>query len=142
MGGSLPRAILESELRPYVTETSRVPLDGPEIRLPAGPAVVLGMAFHELATNAVKYGSLSVAAGRVEVEWHLGVSGDETLLAVEWCELDGPEVEAQPSPGFGSRLLRQTIVGELAGQLEVRFAPEGLCCTIAVPIRLSERKTA
>jgi two-component sensor histidine kinase len=61
---------------------------------------------------------------------------------VEWCELGGPMLEARPSPGFGSRLLRQTITRELAGQLDLRFEREGVCCTLAVPIGTADQQAA
>ena len=112
------------------------------MQLPARSAVVLGMAFHELATNAVKHGALSAAEGRVQVEWSVQGQADETTLTLNWCETDGPELTAQPVLGFGSRLLRQTITRELAGQLDIRFDPQGLSCTMIVPLVSSERQAA
>ncbi|GEO18614.1 sensor histidine kinase [Microvirga aerophila] len=140
-GASL-RTILETELGPYTTPSSRIRIDGPEIDLPARVAVVLGMAFHELTTNAVKYGALSSPSGRVTVEWTVDEHGDEANLAIDWCELGGPTLEVRPNPGFGSRLLRQTITRELAGQLDLRFEREGVCCAIAVPLGSSSRQHA
>jgi two-component sensor histidine kinase len=133
-GASL-RTILDAELMPYAGDSSRVRLDGPEVDLPARLAVVLGMAFHELATNAAKYGALSTASGRVQVDWKSEDVGEAVILTIEWCEIDGPVLETEPSPGFGSRLLRQTITRELAGQLDLRYERDGVCCTIAVPIK-------
>jgi two-component sensor histidine kinase len=104
------------------------------VQLPPKLAVVLGMAFHELTTNAAKYGALSSDSGRVLVDWRLDGSGEEGTLNVDWCEVDGPIVEAQPSPGFGSRLLRQTITQELGGRLDLRFERNGACCRIAIPL--------
>ena len=130
-GASL-RIILETELRPYATAAARIQLNGPELRLPPRQAVVLGMAFHELATNAVKHGALS-ASGRVQVDWRVENHGAGAVLAIDWCELGGPVPQRAPSPGFGSRLLRQTITHELAGQLDLRFEREGVCCAITVP---------
>lgn len=132
-GASL-RTILEAEFKPYATDSTRVRLDGPAIDLPARLAVVLGMAFHELVTNAVKYGALSRASGRVQVDWKVNGHGEGATLTIDWCELEGPALEIEPRPGFGSRLLRQTITQELAGQLDLRYEREGLCCTITVPI--------
>jgi PAS domain S-box-containing protein len=132
-GASL-RTILATELRPYANTASRVRLDGPPVQLPPKLAVVLGMAFHELTTNAAKYGALSSDSGRVLVDWRLDGSGEEGTLNVDWCEVDGPIVEAQPSPGFGSRLLRQTITQELGGRLDLRFERNGACCRIAIPL--------
>jgi PAS domain S-box-containing protein len=139
-GASL-RTILETELGPYAT-AGRVRLDGPEVHLDARPAVVLGMAVHELTTNAVKHGALAVASGRVQVDWKIDDRGGEAVLAIDWCELGGPALAAQPSPGFGSRLLRQTITRELAGQLDIRFEREGVCCTIAVPLGSTGQQAA
>jgi PAS domain S-box-containing protein len=135
-GASL-RTVLQTELQPYATTASRIRLDGPNLRLPPKPAVVLGMAFHELTTNAAKYGALSVPAGHVQVEWKAEGQGHDIALTIEWCERGGPVLEAQPNPGFGSRLLRQTITRELAGQLSVRYEHEGVCCTIVVPVEAS-----
>ncbi|MEE1613735.1 sensor histidine kinase [Microvirga sp. CF3016] len=140
-GASL-RAILETELLPYATGASRIRLSGPELRLPPKPAVVLGMAFHELATNAVKYGALSTPSGWVQVDWAIQEQGHEAMLTLEWCELEGPVIEMQPRPGFGSRLLRQTITRELAGHLDIRFEREGVRCTMVVPIEPAERHAA
>ncbi len=140
-GASL-RTLLETEFGPYLTPASRVLLDGPEVHLAPKPAVVLGMAFHELATNAAKYGALSALSGRVRVDWTLKNRGEGSTLTIEWCELDGPALEAPSSPGFGSRLLRQTITHELAGRLDLRFEREGVCCTIAIPIETPDRQAA
>jgi len=140
-GASL-RTILEAEFKPYAADSPHVRLDGPEVDLPARLAVVLGMAFHELAINAVKHGALSTASGRLQVDWTVVDHGERKTLTVDWCELDGPVLEVEPSPGFGSRLLRQTITQELAGQLDLRYKREGVCCTIAVPIGSAGEQTA
>jgi PAS domain S-box-containing protein len=140
-GASL-RTILETELGPYRTPSSRVRIDGPQVDLPARVAVVLGMALHELATNAAKHGALSSASGRVQVDWKVTGSGEDTVLVIDWCELDGPALEVQPIPGFGSRLLRQTITRELAGHLDLRYERGGVCCTITIPIEAATEQAA
>jgi two-component sensor histidine kinase len=112
------------------------------VQLPPKSAVVLGMAFHELATNAVKHGALSLASGQVQVDWKVDQAGDKATLTIEWCELGGPLLDVQPISGFGSRLLRQTIIQELAGELDVRFEREGVCCTISVPIGSASQQAA
>lgn len=132
-GASLS-ALLKAEFEPYAAQSQRILLSGPDIDLPARLAVVLGMALHELTTNAVKYGALSTASGRVQVDWTVNDRGEGAILAINWCERGGPPMEAQPSPGFGSRLLRQTITRELAGQLDIRYERDGVCCAIVVPI--------
>jgi two-component sensor histidine kinase len=140
--GAALKTILETELGPYATAAGRVRLDGPEVQLEARPTVVLGTAVHELTTNAAKHGALSVASGRVHVDWKIDDRGAEFVLTIDWCELDGPALAAQPSPGFGSRLLRQTITRELAGQLDIRYEREGVCCTIAVPLGSTGQQAA
>lgn len=140
-GASL-RTILEAEFKPYATDSTRVHLDGPAVDLPARLAVVLGMAFHELATNAVKYGALSTASGRVQVDWKVEERREGAILAIDWCELEGPALETEPRPGFGSRLLRQTITRELAGQLDLRFEREGVCCTMKISIGAATHQAA
>jgi len=140
--GAFLHGVLEAELGPFLMEQSRVRLTGPAVYLPAKSAVVLGMALHELTTNAVKYGALSTASGLVQVSWSVDGSEEDSVLAIDWRETDGPRIEGEPSPGFGSRLLRQTITQELAGQLALRFEPQGVSCRIAVPIRSSEQRAA
>jgi PAS domain S-box-containing protein len=140
--GAFLHGVLEAELGPFLMEQSRVRLTGPAVYLPAKSAVVLGMALHELTTNAVKYGALSSASGLVQVSWSIDGSEEDSVLAIDWRETDGPRIEGEPSPGFGSRLLRQTITQELAGQLALRFEPQGVSCRIAVPIRSSEQRAA
>jgi two-component sensor histidine kinase len=138
-GASL-QTILETELGPYMAAPSRVRLKGPEVQLSPKPAVVLGMAFHELATNAAKYGALSSAAGRAEVDW--SIDRENALLTITWRELSGPLIEAEPTPGFGSRLLRQIITRELAGQLDIRFEREGVRCIMAMPMGSAGQQAA
>ena len=96
----------------------------------------------QLTTNAVKHGALSSAAGRVEVDWTVDGQGDGAVLTIDWCEKDGPKVEAAPTLGFGSRLPRRTITKELAGELYFRFAPGGVCCKIVIPLGTWERQAA
>ncbi len=140
-GASL-RMILETELQPYATAASRIRLNGPDLHLAPRQAVVLGMAIHELTTNAAKYGAMSAASGLVQVDWKVDGQGEGAVVTIDWCELGGPALEAQPSPGFGSRLLRQTITHELAGELDLRYEREGVCCAIAIPIGTAGQQAA
>jgi PAS domain S-box-containing protein len=140
--GAFLHGVLEAELGPFLMEQSRVRLTGPAVYLPAKSAVVLGMALHELTTNAVKYGALSTASGLVQVSWSVDGPEEASVLTMDWREMGGPRIEGEPSPGFGSRLLRQTITQELAGQLALRFEPQGVSCRIAVPIPSSEQRAA
>ena len=127
------RALLKQELSPY--GKGRVQLqENDDVQLAPQTIVALGMALHELTTNAAKYGALSVPNGRLEVNWD--VSG--TLfqrLRIEWRERGGPPIEAPPTHhGFGSRLLERGITSELGGKVALDFTPIGLDVTIELPL--------
>ncbi|WP_169747581.1 PAS domain S-box protein [Belnapia moabensis] len=126
--------IIEKEVAAYcIPETSGTPvsLSGP--RLPIAPYAVqsIGMVLHELATNAVKYGALSVPDGRVQVVWRLDQRGETLHLA--WVETGGPPVTSPSRRGFGSRLIDATIRGQLGGSVDWGWNPRGLTCSIALP---------
>ncbi|CAN5341993.1 hypothetical protein BH10PSE9_BH10PSE9_00250 [soil metagenome] len=111
----------------------RVSLRGPSVLLPAKPALAIALALHELCTNAVKYGSLSGDAGRIDVEWHREANG-KPMLRLLWREVDGPLVAPPARTGFGSRLIQQALARDLDGEVELKFNPSGLICTIDAPL--------
>ena len=121
------RHILELELQPHGPE--RVSLEGPDVHLPARMALSLGMVFHELATNAAKYGALS-RDGRLSVNWRREDGG----LAFTWRETGGPAVTPPTRRGFGSRLVERSITSELRGKLAIDYRPEGLACQFWTPM--------
>jgi two-component system CheB/CheR fusion protein len=92
------------------------------------------MVFHELATNAAKYGSLSVPQGRVEVTWCKRQTDGSEMLELEWREIAGPSVSPPERKGFGSRLIQQTVTRELSGQIRFEFEPSGLRCVLEIPV--------
>ena len=122
------RQILWQELSPYGAE--RVTMDGPDIQLSARLALALGMVFHELATNAAKYGALS-DGGRLSVAWSVDASDD---LSLEWRETGGPPTSPPTKKGFGSRLIERSVTGELQGRVELDYATSGLVCRFTVPL--------
>ncbi|MDB5571495.1 MAG: histidine kinase [Hyphomicrobiales bacterium] len=123
--------VLANELEAYGDAAGeRVQMEGPDIELPAEAAVALGMAFHELATNAGKYGSLSHEGGRLIVTWTVESQPGQKRLRIVWRECDGPPVVPPERSGFGSRLLESVIGGQLRGQVEMHFEPKGLVATI------------
>ena len=133
-GASL-RDVLEAELQPYQPrDRARWTITGSEVRLNPKTALALGMAFHELVTNAVKFGSLSVAAGRLHVQWKTELAGGEQRLHLEWIEADGPQVAPPERKGFGSRLITDGLAYELDGVVDVTFDPAGVRCVIDVPL--------
>ena len=90
---------------------------------------------HELATNAAKYGALSVSGGHVSVNWDRKPNGDGTNLSIVWQERDGPPVKSEAQSGYGSDLVRNLIPHELGGKVDLVFASEGVNCQIEIPIR-------
>lgn len=118
--------ILAETLQPYAAQ---VALEGPPLPLSPNAAVALAMIFHELATNASKYGALSRDAGRISVSWR---REGRTQAVVMWRERGGPAVSPPQRKGFGSRLITASLKGELAGSAEFDYAPEGLSCLLTL----------
>jgi two-component sensor histidine kinase len=108
-----------------------------DVRLNPKSTVALGMAVHELATNALKYGALSTATGEVQVKWTIE-AGDVALLCLTWCERGGPPVADPDRLGFGGRLLEKGLARELCGEVSLDYNPNGLVCTMRLPIRALE----
>ena len=111
----------------------RVKLTGPDLRISPKMALALAMGVHELATNAVKYGALSVDKGRVEIDWRLDETAEPPQLRLEWRERGGPKVSPPRSRGFGARLLERGLAHELGGEVVIRFLPAGVRCDIRAP---------
>jgi PAS domain S-box-containing protein len=126
------RELLERELRPF--RQDQVALQGQDIEIGPRHALSLGMVFHELATNAVKYGALSDASGKVRVGWRLEPAGDGEMLTVEWSEEGGPPAAPPSRTGFGSRLIAMAVEHTLHGAVETAYGATGLSCTLRVPL--------
>jgi PAS domain S-box-containing protein len=138
-GGAMLNEILSFVFAPCGAESGarQWTLDGPKIWLAPNEAVTLTLAFHELTTNALKFGALSDSHGRIAIRWTLDMTDGAPVLAIEWLERDGPPVDPPQRRSFGSRLLPQTIANELRGQTEMAFPPTGAECRVRFP--LSER---
>jgi len=132
--GSTPvRAVVEAELRPYANASDHeIVLDGPDISLAPNDALSLGLATHELATNAAKYGALSQAGGTVSVSWDLVGEGKARII---WQESGGPPVPEQRGRGFGTDLIERVVANELKTPVELDFSPEGVRCVLQVLVR-------
>ncbi|MCO6418278.1 PAS domain S-box protein [Siccirubricoccus sp. KC 17139] len=134
-GASL-RAMLRGELAPFLAG-QRADLDGPPLVLPPGKAQPLAMVIHELATNAVKHGALSVPAGHVAVTWQVK-DGPAGRLRLRWTESGGPPLAGPPQQrGFGSRVLERVVRGQLGGEVQLDWAPTGLACELEIPFSLT-----
>jgi two-component sensor histidine kinase len=130
--------LIQGELAPFLGarggDGPLVELNGPRVVLPAGAAQPLAMAVHELATNALKYGALSVPTGRVAVHWW-SKGGPPGTLRLRWTEAGGPPVTGPPPRrGFGSRVVEGTVRGQLGGAVSLAWEWAGLVCDIEVPL--------
>jgi PAS domain S-box-containing protein len=122
--------IVNDELAPYrVDGNNKVAASGPNITLPPAMAQILALAFHELATNAAKYGALSSTSGHVKLTWELY---DGTLI-LNWTESLGSQVGPPTRKGYGVKMISTSIERQLRGQVVFDWPPEGLHCTLAIP---------
>jgi two-component system, chemotaxis family, CheB/CheR fusion protein len=130
------RQILVAELSPYDSERKqRFSMDGADVLLTPKQALALGLGLHELATNAAKYGALSVPdSGLVAVSWEVSAPDGETILQIHWRESGGPTVNKPATRGFGSRLIERGLRSELDAQVEFEFLPQGIRCLMRIPL--------
>jgi two-component sensor histidine kinase len=96
-------------------------------------ALALSMAVHELATNAAKYGALSLPTGQVSISWTV-TPGEPRLLVLSWRERGGPPVALPTRRGFGTRLIERSLAQELSGEVDLAYVPTGVVCTIKAPL--------
>ncbi|MFP5295871.1 MAG: sensor histidine kinase, partial [Alphaproteobacteria bacterium] len=129
-GASL-RAILEHETEAHGPH--RISLNGPPVALEPSPALSFGMIFHELATNAAKYGALSVPEGQVLVDWAVS-DLKKPMLHLSWRERGGPPAAAPTRKGFGSRLIERNVRHDLSGAVELDYAVAGFSAEFSVPL--------
>ncbi len=114
---------------------TRIEISGPPVRLQPPAAQAIGMALHELATNASKYGALSDAEGRVEVSWRLAGSGEEREFLLDWVEKDGPTVTPSERRGFGYTIMVAMVEKSLDAEVKVDYAPTGLSWKVRATAR-------
>src|SRR5215472_15912738 len=126
--------LIRGQLAPYATGTN-VTIQGPNILLAAAATQALAMVVHELATNAVKFGALSRAGGRVSINWDAPPGDSVGALTVEWRETGGPPVAKPTQAGFGTSLIDELISHELGGTVDLAFDPGGVCCRMKLPLR-------
>jgi PAS domain S-box-containing protein len=125
--------LVERIMAPHVdAEGSRMKIEGPSIVLGSKAATSMALVIHEMATNAAKYGALSTSEGRISVEWET----DDDAFRLNWKETGGPRIRSTPEPsGFGSRLAKISVEGQLGGKLEFAWPPEGAQVAIAFPLK-------
>lgn len=133
-GASLD-ALVESQLLPFKDLIgTRIRIAGPPIDVAPAPTQTLGMALHELSTNAAKYGALSSTAGHVAVFWSIDYDAEGPLFIMNWFESDGPSVQAPTRTGFGGRVAKVFVEKALSGQVAVDYSESGLRWTLRCPL--------
>jgi PAS domain S-box-containing protein len=126
--------LVQSVLQPFRNlHGVAIRIEGPRLTIGPTSATNLSLAFHELATNAVKYGALSRPEGRIDLAWR----ADDGVVTLTWRESGGPPAKAPSRRGFGSRLLAQTLNHEAEGKVSLTYESEGFSC--AMRWRLSDR---
>ncbi|WP_201863628.1 PAS domain-containing protein [Microvirga soli] len=127
--------LIQTELGPYEDGArNRITVEGPHVELPSEAAVPIGMAIHELTTNAAKHGALSTFGGQVEVRWRVEPGEERPVLHFTWTEHGGPRVSTPTRQGFGSRLLQRVLATQLQADVSMDFPEEGLRFAMTLPI--------
>lgn len=130
------RDVVKHALEPFGVadgRAERIVITGENIRFPPNAALALGIAFNELATNAVKYGALSNAAGSILIEWKIEPAPEGSRLILHWQEKNGPPVAPPSRKGFGSRMIERGLAHELEGTVQLDYRSDGVVCTMNIP---------
>jgi two-component sensor histidine kinase len=126
--------LVRSQLGVYLDgQAAQVSIEGPAIAIKPEAAQNLGLALHELAVNAAKYGALSVPAGRVAITWSRLENVDGSAVELDWREKLGPKVKARRRKGFGSMVIERNLARALDATVELEFDRDGLHCHIVIP---------
>jgi PAS domain S-box-containing protein len=140
------RDLLEAELIAHgdgAIGSGKITMDGPRVALPAISAQAMGLAVHELATNAVKYGALTQAAGRLAVRWKRKAEGNQHHISLEWLEsgVVMPDKTAPKRKGYGTELIERALPYQLKARTRLEFGEDGVRCVIVVPVRANGAET-
>lgn len=115
-------------------DSGRFDVDGDEVTVEARSASAMAMTLHELSTNAVKYGSLSVPTGRVSISWSTKLVDGRSYLNMYWSESGGPLITAPEKLGFGVRLIKNALASDTGATVEHKFEPTGVRATFRIPV--------
>jgi PAS domain S-box-containing protein len=134
--GTTLKEAIDTALSPFLgaEATHRISASGPKVWLAPNIAVMLALAFHELATNATKYGALSDERGRVNISWKAEPNDEPAEIQLRWRESGGPPVSAPSRKGFGSLLMERVLVYEAGGKTALSFASSGLEFDVQLPL--------
>lgn len=128
--GAPIQAVIEDALSPHRIGCGQISIEGPPLTLAARQSLSLALAINELATNAIKYGALSVDRGRVIVSWQIGAPETEEAFRLLWIEQDGPVVSKPDRRGFGSRLIEHALADDFRGEVRITYDPRGVRCEL------------
>ena len=128
------RHLLNRALKPFSESAQFVIDDGPPVDLRPQPSLTLAMIFHELSTNAVKYGALSTKAGSIHITWQIDSEPDGLKLCFSWTESGGPPVFAPERQGQGSRFIERSVAYELKGKVDLEYQSQGLKVLVCIPL--------
>lgn len=128
------REIVEAQLKFLGGSGERITIAGPELMITPSAAEPIAMAIHEMATNAVKFGALSVPEGRVAIDWAIDSRpGADPAFRIAWQDSNGPAVSEPEREGFGGRIIRDVPRSKLRGEVEIEYAPDGFRWALSCP---------
>jgi two-component sensor histidine kinase len=131
------RTLIESAVKAFQSKgLDQFEIAGENIAVSSGPAVSLSMVIHELCTNAVKHGALSVPDGYVSILW----TAADDRFKLRWKESGGPPVQQPTRKSFGSRLIEQALPGQMQGEVRLRFEADGLSCEVNIPLSVMQER--
>ncbi len=137
------REILMQELGPFLSgERVNVTMTGPAVLVVPRVALAMGMAVHELTTNALKFGALSVPEGKVDIAWSVAENAGDRQLVLVWTERGGPTVIEPSRPGFGMTLIERAFADDVEGRADIDFRPAGVIATMRVPLSENQKETS
>lgn len=127
--------VIDTALSPYRSGDGRFAVDGPPLLVKSRQALALSLAIHELATNALKYGALTKASGRVSITWAVEDRQGTPDFRFIWQELGGPPASEPASSGFGSRLVSRVLRDDFGGAVQMSYGPTGFVCRLTAPLK-------
>ena len=129
-------ALAKQAFAHFTVHSDRLRLDGPDVTIGPEAALTLALAFHELATNALKYGAMSNTTGTIDLSWKVAGAGSEAVLWLQWAERAGPPVVKPERQGFGTRLICTATGRSLKGRAELDFPETGVVWSLVAPMAL------
>jgi two-component sensor histidine kinase len=138
--GVLLRRVIDIHLANFLQSPDQLIIEGKDFLLKPEAVQNLGLTLHELATNSVKYGALSVPEGQIRIRWTDVAEGDGSMIRLSWEEMNGPPVAVPDHTGFGTTIIKNHAAAAFGGTVEVDFRPEGLLWVLTAQRSALERE--